>query len=174
MAFENLELKEAFCFGWCPRARTEAWYNLAIESVTTGWKNANIEHIDQDLKTNVDTCYFFICRGTFEDLDTGMKWQAQYINDHGLWLLTLPEGDGAEVLPEDAKAFFSCEYFKKFAKRCGDLIARAVDCYHEVIEQHLTGGELMSVDPVKLERIMFVAENAKMTDNLRNGKYELK
>ena len=58
-----------------------------------------------------------------------------------MWKLELL--GGGEVLPEDAKAFFGCDYFKKFSKRCGDLIDRARKIYVDIVEQHLTEGELM-------------------------------
>lgn len=122
----------------------------------------------------MDACYFFICQGTFLDLDTGFRWRAAYVNMHMLWKLELVDGKGAEVLPEDAKAFFSCGYFKKFSKRCGDKIDRAVQIYREIVQEHLEDGELISVDPVKLEACLDGAETKRFMDNLRGGKYELK
>ena len=135
--FENLELQEVFCFGYCPREVENCWANLADQSVTRGWKHSDVARIDADLKANVDACYFFICQGTFLDLDTGFRWRAAYVNMHMLWKLELVDGKGAEVLPEDAKAFFSCGYFKKFSKRCGDKIDRAVQIYREIVERHV-------------------------------------
>lgn len=170
--FENLELKEAFCWGWCTRAAELCWANIADASITKGWRNSDVKRLDVDLKKNVDACYFFICQGTFEDLDTGFRWRAAFVNDHALWKLELSEGQ-AEVLPEDAKAFFSCEYFKKFSKRCGDLIDRARKIYLDVVDPHLKNGELMSVDPVKMERLVHDSGVSQFMDNLRNSKYEL-
>lgn len=171
--FENLDLVEAFCFGWCPRKSTLCWRNIADQSVTKGWKNSDVRRLDVDLKTNVDACYYFLTIGSFRDLDTGYLWRASFVNSHGLWKLELPESEGAEVLPEDAKAFFSSEYFMKFAKRGGDLIARGVKTYRDVVEPHLKNGELMQVDPIKLEAIVFWCENQHTMDNYRAGKYEL-
>lgn len=122
--FENLQLVEAFCFGWCTRAAQTCWANIADGSVSKGWKNSDIGRLDVDLKKNVDACYFFPCQGVFEDIDTGFRWRAAFVGIHSLWKLEL-FNNSAEVLPEDAKAFFSCKYFKKFSKRCGDLITRA-------------------------------------------------
>ena len=174
MAFENLDLREVYCFGFCPRASTTSWVNLADQSVTRGWKHSDVARIDYDLKTNVDACYFFICQGTFVDLDTQIRWRARFENIHSLWQLELVDGKGAEVLPEDAEAFFGCDYFKKFSKRCGDKIDRAVEIYRKIAERRVQEGDLMKVDPVKLEAILTVAETKHAMLNLRNGKYELK
>ena len=64
--------------------------------------------------------------------------------------------------------------FKKFSKRCGDKIDRAVEIYRKIAERHVQEGDLMKVDPVKLEAILAVAETKHAMLNLRNGKYELK
>jgi len=171
--FENLDLVEAFCFGWCTRAASACWANIADASITRGWKNSDVRRLDVDLKKNVDACYFFPCQGSFRDLDTGYLWRAAFVADHMLWKLELPESEGAEVLPGDAKAFFSSEYFVKFAKRCGDLIDRAKKIYEKVVDQHLRNGELIQVDPIKLEAILFWCENQRFISNLRSGRYEL-
>ena len=172
--FDNLDLREVYCFGFCPRASTTSWVNLADQSVTKGWKHSDVARIDYDLKTNVDACYFFICQGTFVDLDTQIRWRAKFENIHSLWQLELVDGKRAEVLPEDAEAFFGCDYFKKFSKRCGDKIDRAVEIYRKIAERHVQEGDLMKVDPVKLEAILECAETKRFMDNLRNCKYELK
>ena len=172
--FDNLDLREVYCFGFCPRASTTSWVNLADQSVTRGWKHSDVRRIDYDLKTNVDACYFFICQGTFVDLDTQIRWRARFENIHSLWQLELVDGKHAEVLPEDAADFFGCEYFKKFTKRCGDKIVRAVEIYRKIAERHVREGDLMAVDPVKLEAILECAETKRFMDNLRNCKYELK
>ena len=171
--FENLELRKAFCFGWCPVAAGRCWANIADESVTRGWKNSDTARLDEDLKRNVDACYFFPCQGTFEDLDTGYRWRAAFVADHAMWKLELDGSPEAEVLPEDAKAFFSCEYFMKFAKRCGDILDRAKKVYCGVVDRHVKAGELMKADTVKLERILHDLGVARYMDNLRGGKYEL-
>ena len=88
-----------------------------------------------------------------------------------MWKLELL--GGGEVLPEDDKACFGCDYFKKFSKRCGDLIDRARKIYVDIVEQHLMEGELMQVDPVKLDRIIHDTGVTRFMDNLRGGKYEL-
>lgn len=172
--FDNLSLTGVYCFGYCPREVENCWANLVDQSVTRGWKNSDVAKIDRDLKANVDACYFFVCQGTFVDLDSGYRWRAAFVNDHMLWKLELVDGKGAEVLPEDAEEFFASVYFKKFSKRCGDKIDRAVRLYRDVAERHVCEGELMSVDPVKLERILDVAETERAMLNLRGGKYELK
>lgn len=169
--FQNLQLVEAFCFGWCTRAADLCWANIADGSVSKGWKNSDIQRLDVDLKKNVDACYFFPCQGVFEDIDTGFRWRAAFVADHMMWKLEIL--GGSEVLPEDAKAFFGCDYFKKFSKRCGDLIDRARKIYVDVVDPHLKSGELMQVDPIKLDRIIHDTGVTRFMDNLRGGKYEL-
>lgn len=139
--------------------------------MSKGWKNSDIQRLDVDLKKNVDACYFFPCQGVFEDIDTGFRWRAAFVADHMMWKLEIL--GGSEVLPEDAKAFFGCDYFKKFSKRCGDLIDRARKIYTGIVDPHLKSGELMQVDPIKLDRIIHDTGVTRFMDNLRNCKYEL-
>ena len=61
MPFQNIQLVEAFCFGWCTRAADLCWANIADGSVSKGWRNSDIQRLDVDLKKNVDACYFFPC-----------------------------------------------------------------------------------------------------------------
>lgn len=169
--FQNIQLIDVYCFGFCPNAADLCWANIADGSVSKGWKNSDVQRLDVDLKKNVDACYFFPCQGTFEDIDTGFRWRAAFVADHMMWKIQLIGGE--EVLPEDAKAFFGCDYFKKFAKRCGDLIDRARKIYVDIVDQHLKNGELMQVDPIKLDRIIHDTGVTRFMDNLRNCKYEL-
>ncbi len=171
--FENLDLRKAFCFGWCPPRAGRCWADIAEESVTRGWRNSDVARLDDDLRRNVDACYFYTCQGTFEDLDTGYGWRAAFVADHAMWRLVLDGSPGAEVLPEDAKAFFSCEYFRRFAKRCGDVLDRAKKVYRGVVDGHVKSGELLKTDVVKAERILKSLDVARFMDNLRNGRYEL-
>ena len=85
--FQNLQLVEAFCFGWCTRAADLCWANIADGSVSKGWKNSDVQRLDVDLKKNVDACYFFPCQGVFEDIDTGFRWRAAFVADHMMWRL---------------------------------------------------------------------------------------
>ena len=59
--FQNIQLVEAFCFGWCTRAADLCWANIADGSVSKGCQNSDIQRLDVDLKKNVDACYFFPC-----------------------------------------------------------------------------------------------------------------
>jgi hypothetical protein len=177
LAFQNLDLKFATCFGWRPSIKGAPergqWCDLAREAKTKGWRHVDVHGLDRDLATNVDASYFYLARGKFVDLDTQFAWRAVFVNDHGLWRMDIPGSPEAETLPEDAKAFFESEFFKKFSKRCGDLVDDAKRLFREVVEPHVKDGDLLSVAEEKLERILFLAENAHTMDNLRQGKYEL-
>ena len=83
--FENLQLVDVYCFGFCPNAATACWANIADGSVSKGWKNSDVRRLDVDLKKNVDACYFFPCQGVFEDIDTGFRWRAAFVADHMMW-----------------------------------------------------------------------------------------
>lgn len=172
--FGNLDLREAYCFGFSKNPSVSCWVDLAEGSATRGWKNSDVRQMDRDLKRNVDACYFFMCQALFEDLDTGFGWRVRFVNDHMLWSAELEGSPDAEVSPEDAKALFSCETMKKFAKRCGDLIDRAKRVYDRFVDGKLKEGELMAVDVPKLERLLTDANTSRFTDNLRGLKYELR
>lgn len=169
--FGNLDLRDALCWGWCPKKSTSCWVNVADAARQGTWDGAAVAAVDRDLAKNSDACFYFTCQGLFEDLDTGFLWRAQFVADHMLWRLTL-ENSG-KVLPEDAADFFSSEYFLRFARRCGDLIDRARQVYAEAVEPRVKAGEMLSPDPRKVERIVRDVGVARFMDNLRQGRYEL-
>ena len=173
--FANLDLTGATCFGWCPLAKgRQSWFRLADQSVTKGWKATDVQRIGDDLMKNVDACYFFVAQGDFLDIDSGMKYHARFVNDSALWYLSIPDSEEAEILPEQADQFFKSELFGKFARRCGELIDRAVRCYYEIIEPHMQNGEFLQVSEVKLARILHDCGVSRFMSNLRDCKYGLK
>ena len=175
MAFERLTLKSALCFGWSPPSATGpagCWYDIAEQSVTKGWRGVDVGALEKDLAANVDASYFYICQGEFQDFDTDFRWRAVFVNDHAMWRLDMP-GQDIDIIPEDAKEFFGSEYFKKFSKRCGDLIDRAKARYWKTVDPRLKAGDLLQVAPEKLERILHDVDVKHFMENLRNGKYEL-
>jgi len=173
--FANLDLIGATCFGWCPLAKgQQSWFRLADQSVTKGWKQTDVRRIGDDLMKNVDACYFFVAQGDFLDIDSGMKYHARFVNDSALWYLSIPGSEEAEILPEQADQFFKSEFFGKFARRCGELIDRAVRCYDGIIEPHMQNGEFLQVSEVKLARILHDCRVSRFMSNLRDCKYGLK
>ena len=56
--FANLDLREAYCFGWEKEAKKKCWYNKCLEAKAIGWKKADTSSIELSLKKNVDDCYF--------------------------------------------------------------------------------------------------------------------
>lgn len=179
MAFEKLQLTSALCFGWRPpvlgagAVPVKCWYDVAEESITKGWRDSNVADMENDLAQNVDSSYFYVAQGEFEDLVTGFKWRTVFVNDHMLWKLDMPKSPNTEALPQDAEEFFKSKMFLKFAKRCGDLIDRADKMFRNIVEEHLKNGEFLQVSEPKLERILFDIETSRFMANLRTGKYEL-
>lgn len=176
MAFEYLDLRYAECFGWRRPDRRNpgrSWVDIAEASVGLGWNGVDVKALERDLAFNVRQCYFNIACGEFIDMSTDFIWRATFINDHAMWKLTLPKSPDTEVLPEDASAFFASEFFKKFAKRCADLIRHAEFRFTQTVEPHLDDGDLLEVQEEKLSRIMYSAGNKRFMENLRTGKYEM-
>lgn len=174
MAFENLDMRDAACFGWCPKGPDTNWYKVAQRSIDIGWSEDIRARVEKDLAVNVKASYFYICEGEFEDIDTGIRWRCSFMNDHMMWQLRIVDSPDADVTPEDAKAFFSSEMIQKFAKRCGDLIARAAKQIQNLLEPYLETGELLDVDEIKLSRIMDCVDKEYFMDNLRTRKFEMR
>ena len=170
MAFENIELRAARCFGW--RYENPSWADLADLAQARGWTEDKDAEVDSLLAADADSSYFSVCEGEFADVDTDIRWRATFQNLHAMWKLEV--ADGGEVLPEDAAAFFSSEYFAKFAKRCADLAQRAAGTFRSAVEPRMREGRMLRSDPVKVEAVLDAVEHARSAENLRTGKYELK
>lgn len=125
------------------------------------------------LQLDVEASYFRPVTAEFRDFGTDMTWRAEFVADHSLWRLSVANSPDAEVLPDDAKAFFASRYFLKFAKRCGDILDDARQALDKTAEPLLRDGRLLQVNEVKLARIEHDLDTAHYMENLRNGKYEL-
>lgn len=95
--FANLDLREAYCFGWEKGAKKKCWYNKSLEAKAIGWKKADVPGIELSLKQNVDACYFYLVNLYFVDLDDDMRWHAFFDNSKGLWRLEIQDSPKAEV-----------------------------------------------------------------------------
>ena len=95
--FENLDLREAYCFGWEKDAKKKCWYNKSLQAKAVGWKKADVPGIEQSLKRNVDACYFYLVSFYFVDLEDEMRWHAFFDNSKGLWRLEISDSTKAEL-----------------------------------------------------------------------------
>lgn len=175
MAFKLIEMSDQVCFGWNSVKDGPCWYDVAQQTIETGWSDAADYSIGKSLAKNVNNTYLNICSGIAKDLDDGRVWHLSFINDHGLWCAKIKDNPNTEVLPEDAEQLFESNEIKKFSKRCYDIITRACKCYKQIVEPRLLDGRMgmLDVDTVKLERILNDANTGRFMDNLRDRRYEI-
>lgn len=171
--FQNLDLREAYCFGWEPKAKDKCWYNLSVKSRTLGWKSTDVKALEQSLKQNVDACYFYLASFYFTDVDSDVKYFCFFDNSKSLWGLQIQDSPKAEIEAEDVKAFFSSEIVKKAMVRARSLVMRAAEEFNSCLLPHLEDGELLEVDEVKLEAILHTIRQEFSMVNLGTGQYML-
>ena len=104
--FEGLDIRSVRCFGF-KSPKQDSWKQIAQQSVSAGWKYIDVKQLEQDLAHNVDESYASIAEFTSEDVNTGIKWRAKFINDKQLWTLQIEDSPDAEVLLDDKVAFFT-------------------------------------------------------------------
>lgn len=172
MAYENLDLKEAYSFGYM-RNPNKDWVDIAEASVTKGWKHVDVGAMESGMAENVAGSYRKIATFYVSDPDTDYKWTVSFDNDSALWELTLDGQPDVEVLPEQKKEFFQSELMKKIAKQAAEWMLRGKKIYDEVIKPHLEHGELMKVEPAKLTAILFWLEDPRgyWMQNFRSLKF---
>ena len=61
--------------------------------------------------------------------------------------------------------------FKKIAKKTWQRVLAAKEAYDKTVRPHLSNGELLLVDVVKLDTLMHFLDSEHFLDNLLNGKY---
>lgn len=169
--FANLDLREAYCFGWEKDAKKKCWYNKSLEAKAVGWKKADVPGIELSLKQNVDACYFYLASFYFVDLDDEIKWHAFFDNSKGLWRLEIQDSPRAEIDSQQYADFFGSDLMKKAASRAYDLIKRAEKEFEETLRFHLESGELLQVDEIKLEAEMHFINDSLLMENLKACKW---
>lgn len=169
--FANLDLREAFCFGWEKDTKKKCWYNKALESKAIGWKKADVSGIELSLKQNVDACYFYLANFYFVDLDDEIKWHAFFDNSKGLWRLEIQDSPKAEIDAQQYADFFASDLMKKAASRAYDLIKRAEKEFEETLRYHLENGEMLQVDEVKLNAELHFINDSLLMENLKTCKW---
>lgn len=172
MAFENLDVAEASCFGYM-RSRRLDWVDAAELSEKIGWRRIDRAALEEGMALNVDASYGKICSFLAKDPATGFSWRACFDNQDALWELSIEGSPDAEVQPEQKKEFFASEAMEKAALRAVRYVARAVRVYERTVRRRLEEGELMKVDPVRLEAILAWAGNPRneWTGNLMTRKF---
>ena len=170
MAFENLDLKAAYCFGY-ESPLSACWQRIAQETVTTGWTREKAKAIEESLKKNVDSSYQKICMYKLVDLDTDITWQVSFICQKSMWELVIADSPDAEVSLDEKQEFFKSEMFRKVAVKSSDYIEAAKKTFKDIVQAHLENGEMLKVDEVKLAAIDFCIQNSGSMDNLRSGKF---
>lgn len=169
--FANLDLREAYCFGWEKDTKKNCWYNKSLEAKAIGWKKADVPGIELSLKQNVDACYFYLVNFYFADLDDEIKWHAFFDNSKGLWRLEIQDSPKAEIDAQQYADFFACSLMKKAASRAYDLIKRAEKEFEETLRYRLENGELISVDEIKLGAELHFINDSLLMENLRTCKW---
>lgn len=169
--FENLDLRDAVCFGWQRSPSEKCWYNKCLMAEKFGWEKADKEGIELSLKENVDNCYFCIATIDFIDLDDETPYRAEFDNGKMMWKLSIKNSPKAELEMEQIGEFFKSELMKKVAQRVADLVQRAVDMYKSMLESRLQNGELLAVDEIKLAAILHEASTDMFMQNLRGCKW---
>ena len=170
--FEGLDIRSVRCFGF-KSPKQDSWKQIAQQSITAGWKYIDKKKLESDLANNVDESYTSIAEFTAEDVATGIKWKAKFINDKQLWTLAIEDSPDAEVLLDDKVAFFTSELFLNFMKKALDYVLTAKKTYDEIVSEHLENGELLAVNEVKLSALLWYIDNKTFMDNFRLGEFIL-
>lgn len=168
--FDGLDLREIKCFGFSS-PKSDCWVNIANQSVTVGWKNVDMPKLEESLADNVDQSYVCIIQFLAEDVSTGIKWKADFVNDKQLWRLSIDGSPEAEVLLEDKAGFFQSELFIKTMKKATEYIMQAKKTYDELVKIHLDNGEMLKVNEVKLAALLWFINSKGFIDNIRVGKF---
>ena len=175
--FEYLDIipEKVFCFGYDKNPNRD-WVDIAKASIEKGWKHVDVGAIESSLTENVEQSYSYLASFWVSDPATDTKWVVRFNNDDAMWILDLDreQGTDAEVLPEQKEEFFKSETMKKIAKQTADYLIQANKILEEVVMNHIENGELMKVNPIKLERIVFLISNPRgfQIQNLQSCKFK--
>lgn len=149
----------------------QGWYAIANKAQSLGWKNIDVQRLEDSLSKNVLTSYEHLFESEFEDLDDSIHYTVFFDNNKKLFDLKLTNTKTGEILPEQKKALFNTETFKKTAKRAYEILTRSLETYQQIIRTHIEAGELLKVDETKLEAIENFLQDQQLLKNFRLAKY---
>lgn len=166
----NVDLKNIACFGFT-LPRKDSWYVLLHKVVSEGWKSIDIDTFQKTLNENVLEAYEHIVNILLRDIDTDTEYLARFDNKKKLWKLEIPGSDDDAVSPEDKKAFFKDENFKRTCKRADEILKNALTSCENMIMPEVEKGNFINVDEIKLEAILDMIKDQTFMKNLKLGKY---
>lgn len=171
MNINNIDVQNIECFGYS-EPKEDCWLNMLRKAAGRTWKGVDLAKFEKSLASNVKCTYFRIAGITFTDIGTGFKYFASFDNGLKHWTLEMPESSPDAIDPKDVVDFFNSDWFKKLAKRCDQILTRALDYYKERVKPVLEAGKLLEVDETRLEAIVYLLEDPEVRKNLRMAKYK--
>lgn len=166
----NVDLKNIACFGFT-LPREESWYMVLHKVNSSGWKSIDMDAFQKTLNENVLGAYQYMVNIQFRDIDTDTEYLAVFDNQKKMWKLEIPGSDDDAVSPDDKKAFFKDEQFKRTCKRAEEILKNALKSCEGMIMPEVEKGKFIDVDEVKLEAILDMIKDPSFMKNLKMGKY---
>lgn len=168
--FENLDLNKTLCFGYS-FPMEKSWKSIAEFSIDQGWSNVDVQQLQKNLAKNIVNSYSRIAQFELTNLDDDMKYVLYFDNNKGLWNLQLKHSPKATIEVEERANFFKSEMFKKISQQTFFLLKDSYKIYMDVVDKHVSHGEFLLIDEVKLSAILHFLEQKFFLDNIKNGKY---
>lgn len=166
----NVDLKNIACFGFT-LPREESWYMVLHKVNSSGWKSIDMDAFQKTLNENVLGAYQHMVNIQFRDIDTDTEYLAVFDNQKKMWKLEIPGSGDDAVSPDDKKAFFKDEQFKRTCKRAEEILKNALKSCEGMIMPEVEKGKFIDVDEVKLEAILDMIKDPSFMKNLKMGKY---
>lgn len=166
----NVDLKNIACFGFT-LPKKDSWYVVLHKAASEGWKAIDMDTFQKTLNENVLGAYEFMVNIQCKDIDTDTEYLAIFDNQKKLWKLEIPGSDDAAVSPEDKKAFFKDEQFKRTCKRANEILNNVLKSCESMIMPEVEKGNFIGVDEIKLEAILDMIKDPSFMNNLKMGKY---
>ena len=168
--FAGLDLRAAWCFGYSVPKESN-WRDIAVQAEDIGWDLVDKEQLEKSLAQDVEKSYFKIADFKLTDVDDDTAYTLWFDNNKALWGLEIENSPKAELDIQERADFFKSSLFKKIAKKTYSRVVAAKDAYDNIVAEHLSNGELLLVDVVKLDAILHFLDSEHFLDNLLNGKY---
>ena len=171
MNMDNIDVRDIACFGFS-MPKQDCWLEMLRKADGRSWRGVDMARFEKALANNVESSYFRIAGITFVDLDTDTTYFASFHNGLKFWTLEIPDSSLDAVAPKDVVDFFNSDWIKRIAKRCDEILTRALDYYQDRVKPVLEEGKFLSVDETRLEAIEFLLQDPEVRKNLRMAKYK--